>query len=87
MQNRLEITGLAVDPSARRRGLGAALLAHAEEEADARDLRELVLHVAVDNANAIGVYDRAGFNIVRLLRNHYRHIGTHAYEMVKRVGA
>ncbi|MBK5958658.1 hypothetical protein CCR97_10610 [Rhodoplanes elegans] len=52
---------LAVDPQARGRGLGPALLAAAEAEARSRSCRAIRLEVHETNARAIERYRRAGF--------------------------
>lgn len=79
---RLAVIGLAVDPRHRRRGLGGALLRCVMERAEALDLREVGLHVAVKNVAAIALYDREGFRPVRRLPGFYR--SGDAWEMVKR---
>ncbi|GAC1417407.1 MAG: hypothetical protein NVSMB5_08160 [Candidatus Velthaea sp.] len=52
---------MAVEPSAQRRGAGAALLAAAEAVARARGLPFLTLMVTEDNTPARALYERAGF--------------------------
>ncbi|WP_332640221.1 GNAT family N-acetyltransferase [Brevundimonas sp.] len=56
-----EILTLAVRPGARRRGLGAELVARGAAEAAARGATRLFLEVADDNAAARALYARAGF--------------------------
>ncbi|MEJ6789390.1 GNAT family N-acetyltransferase [Brevundimonas sp. BR2-1] len=56
-----EILTLAVRPGARRRGLGAELVARGAAEAVARGATRLFLEVADDNAAARALYARAGF--------------------------
>ncbi len=56
-----ELLTLAVLPAARRRGLGAALLAAAAREAARRGARALFLEVADGNAGAQALYGAAGF--------------------------
>ena len=80
---RLAVIGLAVDPKDRRRGLGVALVSRIIGLAQDLDLREVGLHVAVQNAAAIALYDREGFRPVRRLRGFYR--TGDAWEMVKRL--
>ena len=57
-----EILTLAVRPAARRRGVGAALVARGAAEAAARGARRLFLEVAEDNEAARALYGRAGFS-------------------------
>ena len=59
---------IATAPAARGRGIGARLLAAAEETARTRRCRALRLEVRVDNAAATALYERAG----------YRRIGNYA---------
>ncbi len=80
---RLAIIGLAVDAKHRRVGLGGALLRRVMERAEDLDLREVGLHVAVQNTAAIALYDREGFRPVRRLEGFYRR--GDAWEMVKRL--
>ncbi|MGZ9113420.1 MAG: ribosomal protein S18-alanine N-acetyltransferase [Brevundimonas sp.] len=56
-----EILTLAVRPQARRRGLGAELVARGAAEAAARGATRLFLEVAEDNGAARALYARAGF--------------------------
>lgn len=56
-----EILTLAVRPGARRRGVGAELVARGAAEAAARGAARLFLEVADDNAAARALYARAGF--------------------------
>lgn len=67
MQGRLgHLLSLAVDPEARRRGLGRALIAAAEEAARARGARHMQLELREDNGAAEALYKSLG----------YRHRGT-----------
>jgi len=52
---------MAVEPQLQRQGVGAALIAGAEDIARARGLPYLSLMVTEDNATARGLYERAGF--------------------------
>lgn len=52
---------IATAPAARGRGIGTGLLAAAEQAARRRGSRALRLEVRVDNAAAIGLYERAGY--------------------------
>lgn len=60
------LQSLAVDPEARRRGLGRALIAAAEEAAQARGARHMQLELREDNGAAEALYESLG----------YRHHGT-----------
>ena len=56
-----EILTLAVDPAARRQGVGARLVREGAAEAAARGATRLFLEVADDNAAALALYAGAGF--------------------------
>jgi ribosomal-protein-alanine N-acetyltransferase len=56
-----EILTLAVEPAARRTGLGRALVVRAAERANADGARTMFLEVAVGNRAARALYDRLGF--------------------------
>ncbi|HTR16815.1 MAG TPA: GNAT family N-acetyltransferase [Acetobacteraceae bacterium] len=66
-----EILTLAVVPSARRRGLGRALLAAALARARERGATAIFLEVAAGNAAARMLYTTAGFEPVGLRRGYY----------------
>ncbi|HVB98558.1 MAG TPA: ribosomal protein S18-alanine N-acetyltransferase [Candidatus Dormibacteraeota bacterium] len=68
----VEILNLAVDPSARRRGAGAALLAAALEHGRCAGARGAFLEVRQSNRAAIGFYERHGFVRTGLRRGYYR---------------
>jgi ribosomal-protein-alanine N-acetyltransferase len=73
-----EILTLAVLPSARRRGVGAALMRAALAEAARFGARRLFLEVAEDNAAAAGLYARLGFVEVGRRRGYYARGGGEA---------
>jgi len=58
-------------PAARRLGLGARLLAHAEAVAAGRGVRRIVLEVARDNAAARRLYGTGGYAEVGRRRAYY----------------
>jgi ribosomal protein S18 acetylase RimI-like enzyme len=58
---------LAVAPTARRRGLGARLLADAEHWARGQDAALLYAHVVAENEPSRGVFERAGYRGVARL--------------------
>jgi GNAT superfamily N-acetyltransferase len=55
------VTGLVVDPAARRRGLGRALIGRAEDWARARGLASLRLRARIARTGAHAFYQRLGF--------------------------
>ena len=62
---------IAVDPSARGRGLGAALLAAAEAGARRRGADRLRLEVRQDNPRAIGLYEARGYRRIGARAGYY----------------
>jgi ribosomal-protein-alanine N-acetyltransferase len=66
-----EILTLAVDPAARRRGVGGALLAGAMARAAAGGAASMFLEVAEGNAAARALYAAAGFAPVGRRRRYY----------------
>lgn len=62
---------LATRPTARGKGIGSALLDAAEDAARRRHCRVLRLEVRVDNAAAIGLYERLGYRRLELLERFY----------------
>jgi ribosomal-protein-alanine N-acetyltransferase len=66
-----ELLTIAVAPEARRRGIGAALLAGFEAGAAARGAVRAFLEVASDNPGARALYDRAGWEPAGLRRGYY----------------
>ena len=68
-----ELLTIAVVPEARRRGVGARLLARVEALARARGAERMLLEVAADNDPAIALYGRAGYAETARRRGYYRH--------------
>jgi ribosomal protein S18 acetylase RimI-like enzyme len=56
-----ELLALAVDPAARRQGLGLRLIRALQDDARVRGVPGMRVTVAADNAAAIAAYERAGF--------------------------
>lgn len=67
-----ELLTIGVDPAARRRGLGAALLAAVVEAARQADVKRFFLEVSAENPGARALYERAGFAEVGLRKAYYR---------------
>jgi ribosomal protein S18 acetylase RimI-like enzyme len=61
------IAYMAVEPERRAGGIGAALLAHAEDEARRRGLPYMAMMVTEENAAARALYERAGYRTERRL--------------------
>jgi len=63
--NSFYISGMALFPEFRRRGIGTRLLEFAADNARARGLRDLSLIVFEQNARAKRLYERFGFREIR----------------------
>lgn len=68
-----EILTIAVDPAARRRGWGAALVEIAAGIAAETGAEAMFLEVATDNLAAIALYQTTGFAKVGLRKGYYPH--------------
>jgi ribosomal-protein-alanine N-acetyltransferase len=68
-----EILTVAVDPAARRRGWGAALVEMAAGIAGEAGALEMFLEVEADNLPAIRLYETTGFDRVGLRKGYYPH--------------
>lgn len=78
----LHILSVAVDPQARRRGIGRALLRSALEYAKHREIRLLLLEVRRSNRAAIRLYRAFSFTALGVRPNYYADTGEDAVEMV-----
>jgi ribosomal protein S18 acetylase RimI-like enzyme len=59
------VSNVAVYPAFRGAGIGASLMARADEEAARSGAASVTLDVETDNAPAIGLYERLGFARIR----------------------
>jgi ribosomal protein S18 acetylase RimI-like enzyme len=64
-----ELTELYVEPAFRRRGLGRALIAYAEQLAHARGATDLLIMTGVGNAAAQALYRAAGYDTYAVALN------------------
>ncbi|KAJ1992562.1 hypothetical protein GGI25_000063 [Coemansia spiralis] len=80
-QTEMYMMTLGVLAPYRRLGIGKMLLANAVRAAQQDPLaRRIVLHVKIDNDDALRFYHRHGFATVRLVENYYKNIEPpHAY--------
>jgi ribosomal-protein-alanine N-acetyltransferase len=68
-----EILTIGVDPAARRRGWGAALVEMAAGIAAETGAEAMFLEVAADNQAAVGLYASSGFARVGVRKGYYPH--------------
>ena len=66
-----EITNVAVDPAARRKGAGDMLIREAIRRAQAKGIGRIVLEVRVSNHAAIHLYEKNGFVTVGTRKGFY----------------
>ena len=66
-----QIVNVAVDPSARKRGVGSLLLESFLEYIKNLGVKSVFLEVRESNAPAIGLYKKFGFSAVGVSKNHY----------------
>lgn len=78
-----EIINLAVHPTARRNGLGGAILDALLAESRQRALKVVALEVRVSNAAALALYRSRGFEIAGVRRRFYTAPTEDAYTMIK----
>lgn len=67
-----DVMTITVAPAARSRGLGAALLEILESRAREAGAAYLMLEVRDDNQPAKSLYERAGFDVLRVRRRYYQ---------------
>lgn len=66
-----DVQTIAVDPRWQGTGLGSRLLQSLIDMAHEKGARELLLEVRSDNASAIHMYQRFGFERISIRRNYY----------------
>ncbi|OCX64662.1 ribosomal-protein-alanine N-acetyltransferase [Thioclava sp. SK-1] len=67
-----ELITIAVDPTARRRGAGRALISQFVAVSTERDAQTAFLEVVEDNAAAIALYDATGWHETGRRKGYYR---------------
>lgn len=75
---------IATAANARGRGLGAALLREAEQQARNRDCTQMFLEVAEDNRAALALYQREGYTQTGFLPHFYED-GRDALRLTKQI--
>jgi ribosomal protein S18 acetylase RimI-like enzyme len=77
------IVSIAVDEPFRKQGIGEALLSRALKEMEKENISEQVLEVRTTNYEAINIYQKFDFEIVKTLKRYY-YDGADAYLMAKK---
>jgi ribosomal protein S18 acetylase RimI-like enzyme len=67
----LHISGIVVDPTLQRRGVGRALLQAAEAEARTRGVRRITLRVLAPNDAARSLYEACGYAVEGVQRGEF----------------
>lgn len=67
-----DVMTVVVDPVARGRGVGALLLAHLHDLADAAGAGAMMLEVRADNDAARHLYDTRGYHLIHTRPGYYR---------------
>ena len=80
-----DVQTIAVAPSSQGRGVGGRLLQALVDEAVSRGAYELLLEVRADNAPALALYARHGFERIAVRRGYYPPGGTDAVVMRRRL--
>lgn len=75
----LYLGGFTIDKSYKGQGLGFQILEHIKKEAQSRNKRRVELTVDTENAIAINLYRKVGFEIEGKLKNNYRLSSTGKY--------
>ena len=81
----IHVTNVAVHPTRRRQGIARTLLAGLLAEAQARDVRLIVLEVRPSNREAISLYGSFGFRVTGRRRGYYYDTGEDALVMEARL--
>ena len=79
-----DVQTIAVAPSAQGRGVGTRLLRALTERAVRSGARSLLLEVRADNARAIALYEREGFERISVRRRYYQPGDVDAWIMRRR---
>lgn len=80
-----DITNIAVKKKYQKQGYGLKMLKHLLKEAINNNCEFVHLEVRINNKEAINLYNKMGFETVRI-RKHYYEDGSDAYDMIKAIG-
>ena len=67
----IDIIELSVKQELRRRGIGYELVSYLQQYSIQNGVGKIFLDVAKNNIAAIGLYEKAGFNKIRIRKNYY----------------
>lgn len=78
-----ELFSIAVNPTYRQKGVGTRLLDHMISYCRQVDIHNLYLEVSINNQKALALYEKFGFEKLRLRKCYYQKTMEDAYEMKK----
>ena len=81
IHDEIHILKVAVDSRYRKRGIGRKLIHDTLEYFREKGADHAVLEVRTDNTSAISLYDKLGFEPVRIRKNYYKETGDDALVM------
>ena len=67
-----EIVSLAVNPISRQKGVGTELINALTAHFKTIGFKELLLHVRIDNNNAVYLFQNLNFRILKTIKKYYR---------------
>ena len=67
----IDIIELSVTQESRRRGIGYKLVSYLQQYSIQNGVEKVFLNVANNNIAAISLYEKAGFNKIRIRKNYY----------------
>ncbi|MEM3852186.1 MAG: GNAT family N-acetyltransferase [Methanomassiliicoccales archaeon] len=70
-RNSAEIASVGVVPEERKKGIATAMMKRAEAEALERNVRQLTLHVSVENTSAMKLYLKLGYQYEMRVVDYY----------------
>ncbi len=78
----IHILKVAVDESCQNQGLGRSMIEDTLEYFIAKGAHHAILEVRLDNHSAIALYEKLGFEEIRIRKNYYRETGEDALIML-----
>ena len=78
----IHILKVAVDESCQNQGLGRSMIEDTLEYFIAKGANHAILEVRLDNVSAIALYEKLGFEEIRIRKNYYRETNEDALVMI-----
>jgi len=78
----IHILKVAVDESCQNQGLGRSMIEDTIEYFIAKGANHAILEVRLDNVSAIALYEKLGFEEIRIRKNYYRETNEDALVMI-----